>query len=355
MHSKLRSLFSLCGWAVSLAGGCDDQVAPGYFGESLLTVTGSCEIENSQTRGELVPALGFMNGPAITIVDVPVQGTFPSSFRIEMYEPPPASVFYHPTQQEEGEPLVAVGYITAVTSDHPKKVYTGNSLSATVTLCMDEGRPDKLCLTRTEETCPEPNPDNIACYVEKFYCPMDDPYNRARCVVEKSGDSALKTSDLFDQFAGLSKNYQVIYLSEAAAPGSMTAAWFQSDDGVPAGYGLYEVTDFSSDEAEECPFDDPRVWELATRNYNDAHGTSHKSLNCDIVPDSPFCIWPNEDLEGWERRDEVDRLVEKARAELGCPIGYEHYKRVEDSENTAISIKIEALPSQRASEPPTEP
>jgi len=353
MHTKIGSLLCL-GWALSLASGCDDQVAPGYFGQALLSVTGSCVIENSHTQGELIPALAFDKSPVITIVDVPVQGTFPSKFRLEMYEAPPESTLHHPTRQEEGEPLVSIGHITAVTSDHPDKLYVGNSLKLTAYDCKDEGRADDLCLDQTEETCPEPNPDNIPCYVEKRYCPKGDR-DSDQCIVEKSGDPALKLYDIYSKFAGLSQNYQVIYLAEAATPGSATAAWFEAKGGVPSGYGLYEVTPLSGEEADEYKHVDSRAWELATQYYNEAHGTDYKSLLCDEDGDAPFCTMPSEDIEGRTGpHAEIDRLVEKAKIELGRSISGQHYKRVDDPANTAISIVIDskqALPL----EPPTQP
>jgi hypothetical protein len=95
---------------------------------------------------------------------------------------------YHPTRQEEGEPLASIGYITAVASDHPDKLYIGNSLAFLDHDCQDEGRPDNLCLRYTHENCVEPNLDNVPCYVEKHYCPMDDP-DPSLCIVEASGET----------------------------------------------------------------------------------------------------------------------------------------------------------------------
>jgi hypothetical protein len=353
MHTKIGSLLCV-GWALSLASGCDDQVAPGYYGQSLLSVTGSCVIENSHTQGELTPALAFDKGPVITIVDVPVQGTFPSKFRLEMYEPPPESTLHHPTRQEEGEPLVSIGHITAVTSDHPEKLYVGNSLSVTVYDCKDEGRTDNMCLDRTEETCPDPNVDKIPCYVEKRYCPKGDRESD-QCIVEKSGDPDLVRSDVYTKFAGLSQNYEVIYLAEAAAPGSATAAWLEAKGGVPAGYGLYEVTPLMGEEADEYSSEDSQAWELAAQYYNEAHGTDYESVKCEKAWDAPFCTMPSEDIEGRTGpHAEIDRLLEKAKIELGRSISGQHYKRVDDPANTAISIVIDSKQAMPL-EPPTQP
>ena len=351
MHTKIGSLLCV-GWALSLTSGCDDQVAPSYYGQSLLSVTGSCVIENSHTQGDLTPALAFDKSPVITIVDVPVQGTFPSNFRIEMFEAPPESTLYHPTRQEEGEPLVSIGHITAVTSDHPDKFYAGNSVSVTAYDCKDEGRSDDLCLDQTEETCPDPNLDDIPCYVENRYCPKGERESD-RCIIEKSGDPDLKSYDMYSKFAGLSQNYEVIYLSEAAAPGSATAAFFEAKGGVPAGYGLYEVTPLRGDEAEKYSHVDSRAWELATQYYNEAHGTDYKSLMCDEESDLPYCTRPSEDIN--DRTDplgESYRLLEKAQIELGHSISGQHYKRVDDPANTSISIVINSKPAMPL-EPPT--
>lgn len=347
MHTKQGLLLCAVSWALGLAsGGCDDQVEPGYYGESLLTVTGRVEIANSRTRGPLSPALGFRDElhATITIVDLPVLGTFPSDFRVELYEPPPEETLFHPTRQEEGEPLASIGYITAVTSDHPDKLYTGNSIAITAHDCQDEGRPDNLCWRYTQEICVEPNLDNIPCYVEKHFCPMDDPDPNLCSVVEASGDATLKSGDVLRQFAGLSQNYQVVYLATEAAPGSVTAALLEAEAGVPAGYGLYEVsTGIPSEEAERCN-EEGEVSQVALRLYNEANGTHYKGLRCrGLETDVPHCRMPSEDL--YSRTGpyaEVLRMIEKAKIELGCPVGYSHYKRVEDPANTPISIVIDA-------------
>jgi hypothetical protein len=348
MHTKQESVLCAISLSLSLAsGGCDDQVEPGYYGESLLTVTGSVEIANRRTRGPLSPALGFRDQvhSTITLVDLPVHGTFPSDFRIELYEPPPEETLYHPTRQEEGEPLASIGYITAVTSDHPDKLYTGNSLSTIGHDCQDEGRPDNLCLSFTHEICVEPNLDNVPCYVEKHYCPLDNPKpDPTLCTIEASGNAELKSGDVLRQFAGLSQNYQVVYLAGEAPPGSATAALLEAEAGVPAGYGLYEVTEgIPGEEAERCD-EAGEVSEVALRLYNEANGTHYKSLNCRAADaDAPHCRMPSADFDGRTGPGgELRRIIEKAKIELGCPIGDSRYKRVEDPANTPISIVIDA-------------
>ncbi|HTU60615.1 MAG TPA: hypothetical protein VMF89_19320, partial [Polyangiales bacterium] len=153
------------------------------------------------------------------------------------------------------------------------------------------------------------------------------------------------TSNALDQFAGLSQNYQIVYLAEEAAPGSVTAAWLEAEAGVPAGYGLYEVTGVSTEEWERCS-DDGEVSTLALRYYNEANGTNYKSLKCrGLETDAPHCRMPPEDFDGRTGpQGEVSRMIEKARLELGCSIGngYHHYKRVDDPANTPISIVIDA-------------
>jgi hypothetical protein len=290
------------------------------------------------------------HGSTITIVDVPVRGSFPSDFRIDLFEPPPDATLAYATRQHEGEPRVGFGYITAVTSDHPDMLYSGNSVAVTNYGCQPENRPDNLCMTREVQTCVVPS-GITPCYIEKTLCPSEDA-SPDDCIMETSGDPALTISNILDYFAGFSQNYQVIYLEDGARAGSATATYFGSQEDIPAGYSLYKVQIFSNEEALMLPAkcqDHEVVQALAAKMYNEAHGTDYENVECTGENnDPPFCselTIDDDDLAGETGiRGEVNRLLERANIQLGCPIVYTHYERVGDPGRTSISVVIDAEP-----------
>ena len=186
--------------AFVLMFGCDAQVSPRFTGEALLTITGSVQIERPANGDLLVPALAFWipsKGEA-RIQDVAVQGEFPSDFRLDVYEPPPAEAYFEATHQRSGEPRMAAGYITAVAADHPSTIRAAVQQNETVFGCLpaecDEPCGGKGCLVSTSEYCPGEGV-SIPCYSEATYCPTFNS-SREQCTVEPMGDGdpALKES-----------------------------------------------------------------------------------------------------------------------------------------------------------------
>jgi hypothetical protein len=350
MHLNFRSRFlqrTLAFGALPLAAACDAQVGPGYFGEALLTITGSVEIASDPSREPLLPALAFRGdaGDSITIVDVSVRGSFPSDFQLDVYESPPESALHHPTYQVEGEPRVAIGYITAVNREHPDILYWGNSHVAELhDGCIDEGRADNLCWTQTLKDCVLSKPE-VACYEQKYYCP-DETSPPEDCVIETSGDPLLSAENILDYFGGFSENYQVVYLEDEAPVGSATAAWFGAKDGLPAGYSLFEVR--LTRRAEQTCQDDTAAWQLATERYNAEHGTSYARLDCQgLDDDPPYCteLILEDNFQGrLGMQGDVNRFVERAKMDLGCALNFVAYTRVAAPESTSISVVIGAEP-----------
>jgi hypothetical protein len=75
---------------LALLFACEAQVSPEYRGEALLTIAGSVEIDRDRDRGTLMPALAFHNSESsdLRIMDVDVEGEFPSDFTLPVDEPP---------------------------------------------------------------------------------------------------------------------------------------------------------------------------------------------------------------------------------------------------------------------------
>jgi hypothetical protein len=353
MHPGFRLLLSIA------VVGCDSQFSPHYQGESLLTVTGSVEITHSYTDGRLIPALAFSNQEygQVDIVEVTVQGEFPSDFRIDVYQPPPPDTFFEASHQK-GEPRAAVGYITAVSSDHPETIrYATNQFVQASMGCLNEDC-TKTCETEgveckvlTTEWCRD---DGVTCYREIMFCPTLEAWTPG-CRVEGTGDPAVKTEPWRD-FAGFSQNYLVAYFEKAAPAGSWTAAYFGSPSGLPAGYSLFAMHAKTDDEQQadaECV---QRAEVLAAEKYNADHGTSFSRFGhgacmfgAPSAPGAPdtgtplpslpeFCAGTNEELDVWD--DQLARYNEQSKLELGCATSAFVLMRVVAPKSEPVSVRI---------------
>lgn len=349
MQPNVRMQTLALGLSCAVAG-CDAQLSPDYLGESLLTVTGNVEIAETSTSGRLVPALGFLNRDAghLTIMDVAVRGEFPSDFRLDVYERPPADAFFDATYEHQGEPRMAFGYITAVPVMHPGTV--DFSTEETVTLfsgCLDEAC-TKTCQSEGQEcrvsetkSCDSKG----ACYTETLFCPtFSSP--RDACRTETQGDPSV-TADPFRYFAGFSQNYVVVYLDAAAPADSWTATLLGAPEGLAAGYGLFAVRALNADEAmtaEECA---EQVNAVAAADYNRDHGTDYPNIEPDAcltcvgcaAPPYPWCQGFSSGEEDPFQKDYVN-YHEQAKLEFGCALSGVVYSRVTDPVNESVSVRI---------------
>lgn len=320
--AQQRALPSALTLAALSLSACDSQVTPQYSGEPLLSLSGSVTTSDDITQTDLVPTLAFENSQsdALELVDTQVQGEFPSKFTLRVFAPPPAGAF----MKGPAGLRYAVGYIGAATIHHPsnrrKPAGTGTSGTCDQEHCYIE-----------YEACGEAN--DAPCYRETRTCDLD----RKNCVVtSRSGDLELGT-DPWADFAGLSVNYQVLYLEEAVAAASPLAVLFGGGAELSAGYHLLEVREATEAEAEA----DYACWEEAGADvidaYNDAHGTSYEDafyVRDSCASDAKPCEDPAATLE--ELLDESDELA----AERGCGNGEVAYSLVGHPESTSITIQI---------------
>lgn len=112
--------------ALVLGVGCQAQVSDEYRGEVLLTLRGSVVIDAAAATDQ-VPVLVFWNSPSsLLLIDAEVSGEFPSRFRMDITEPPPASTFTEASSIENGMRvdlgLRAIGFLAVVPKDHPREV-----------------------------------------------------------------------------------------------------------------------------------------------------------------------------------------------------------------------------------------
>lgn len=351
----LISLFALLG--------CDAQASPAYLGEALLTISGSVEIDSERDRGKLVPALAFFSeqSSALHIVETEVEGEFPSDFVLRVYTPPPDATI----EASDERPPAAIGYITAVTEDHPDSIRYARDVSGGGVCSANDGDQVPLC-EYYDEWCPS---DGGECYMERRRCPHSDSPLEDCEILESSGDPSLR-QDPWESFAGLSDYYRIVYLPEAVEDDiRLTAAVGLSS--LSAGYHLFELRPSSAEElaaAEQCHGE---AETLATDRYNEAHGTSFGAQmffgayvcmdpigdmpvpgadpgsagsgddGPPFMPASPGSGLPTcGEVPTAEARKEANTLLLEAIVELECPPEGVSVRYVEDPTSEHISVRI---------------
>lgn len=332
MHPSTRlssRLFTLRPWlalapcACALLG-CDRQAPADYSGEPLLSMRGRVELAlEHPAEASLVPALAFRNHESseLRIVDVEVSGEFPAEFALDVYLPPPPSAFVAISEHVD-EPEVALGYIAAVTPDHPATIrFAGGEQSG------GGGATDGEQVS-IAEWC---TADGDECYRETTTCPsVDSP--REECETSGEGDPALK-QDPWEHFAGLSENYAVVYLSKAVPADSYTSYLLGGDGPLARGYHLLKLEpDPRADEEGICGGE---AEQLAAQRYNDRHDSDH---TLDELMNSG-CASSDEDCLPERARDEFATLRELAKVELDCPNDVK-LTAIAHPEREAISVRI---------------
>lgn len=342
----LRRYAAWSGMGLSLAlAGCDPQASPFFRGESLFTVHGSVSIAENHTSGRLVPALAFVNRQdgAIQILEVGVKGEFPSDFRLDVFSPPADGAFMQLEDFGEHEARVALGYITAVSEDHPDSFQFGTTQS--VSQSASRGVIDNTWCTDEAQT---------NCYTEKEVCPAPDSPPED-CHIEATGDPSIK-EPMWRFFAGFSQNYAIAYLKDAARSGSGTAAALGAPDGLARGYHLLRMRDYTKALQEQYESCQERSYRHGVDRYNEQHDTNYRPEDIDIVacgagpgpnctpagqcepslPKPKLCDLP------WQEQERVFEQVrvlgQRAQVELGCLVS--QFAPVADPKSESIAIEI---------------
>jgi hypothetical protein len=247
---------ALVGLALGAAA-CAAQATEDYKGEPLLQLTGQATV-NTLTGGlPIQPALCFSDNlptteydvvereelpPQVadlatfdqfwppyrqTVVDLESEGRFPAEFKVSLYLPPPASVIQ---SYFAGEPRMGIARFCAVRVDHPDVV---DEPLRVVQSCEPEAgeRCHKRIVWATR--------DSQRYYTEDYDCPQRE--SRAEeCVLHTEGDVQLSRESV-EYIVGTDSKH-VVYLAEAAPPGSFTAWRFGASDGLAPGYHLFANT-----------------------------------------------------------------------------------------------------------------
>jgi hypothetical protein len=322
--------------------GCGSQASPDYKGEALLTLRGSVEIEQAPESGDLEPALAFfdMETGKVHIVEVEVEGEFPSDFTLRVMAPPPDEAFF------EGPAGIrsALGYITAVTEDHPKSFRYSTQTGGA-----------GYCYGDAESTCDHVSrwcsgdEEHRECYSEIERCSGGDAPvvsgiaggGPQTCeVIETEGDPGLK--DTWAHFAGLSEDLVLVYLSEALEADAKDALRL----GLPrldAGYALLEPTpgyDADSGGGAKC---DQAINKRALELYEQKY---EQGITYDYLLKQGGC--GGEEKTEWipcdPRVDDVwtaldEEFGPQAAAEVGCRIPGS-WQLVENPESAHVAIRI---------------
>jgi hypothetical protein len=105
--------------ALASPAACSSQVTPQYQGEPLATIRGTVVTSSTPPSQAVTAAIVWLTGTAN--VDLPkivgtradVQGSFPTSFSLDIYAPPPADAF-HPGGSNDTSTGIWIGVIVAL-------------------------------------------------------------------------------------------------------------------------------------------------------------------------------------------------------------------------------------------------
>jgi len=337
-------IFRVCLLVLALAR-CDAQVSPVDRGEALLTVWGSVEIANPQTRGPLVPALAFYASESalLHITEVEVEGEFPSDFTLRVYEPPPKEATFATPKGSK----VAFAHITALSPDHPDSLpyaWPGERYNS----CFGSVEPSGTGEPSGELTC-EINESWCAgigtnCYEESRVCPTEDSPSEECEIISTSGDPSLRRGkDYWKNFAGLSQEYVVAYLFEPLVEDEpIGRTWGLA--GLDTGYYLFRfpmMTKAAVREAEEECIQQAEA--IAIQRYNKAHGTDYSRqevfgpwacLSSENGPIGEQCTQPPPEVS-----EEIRNIYLQVADDLKCWQG-DVPTLIENPEKERISMRI---------------
>jgi len=234
------------------AAACGQQSGRDYQGESLFTLRGTVTVPKELAGEDLVPVLTFNlqpppeGGYSLEIVDVAVEGSFPSNFRLDIYEPPPEVTLHY----RDGLPHFAVAHLSAMPRSHPSRL-------TSVVLREGDLAVERLCTV-----------DESRCFEKKTRCVGE--YAEECSVVSTSGDTGLLS-------AGYSADTAIAYAPEPIEADSAIAFQFNWGDAIPAGYQLFHETNVvvTSDGPPDLEACLAEAAEKANEDYNATHGTNH--------------------------------------------------------------------------------
>jgi len=241
------------------ASACDAQTTPDYPGSNLLTIHGTIAGDVPDT--EIVPALAFTDENLVTqttyLVDLDVEGEFPTRFAAHVYDAPPAGALYSPPAVFG--PAGASAAIVAVRAGHPASIvdrFRSESESCGGATCVRE----KTVYGDDGQT---------VLYFERTVCDA----NWANCQTTTTGDASAGVT-LADVLYGIVSNYRLIYLAKDVSKSTPTVA-AAAYGPMSAGYHLVSQRDATEAEIAEMQRCEGDATAQALADFNAQHGTSY--------------------------------------------------------------------------------
>jgi hypothetical protein len=295
-------------FALAAVPACGSQSGADYAGESLFTIQATVEVPKAFVGKDLVPVMAFgsrdpsttsgapQGEPVAEIADFAVRGSFPSSFTLDVFDPPSEAALHY--NEDDGQPY-AIGYLAAMAPSHPSFMKVTHPLGnrfVTRYCSLDESR----------------------CFDETRSCPNDDLYSD-ECTIDTAGDPDLA-------FAGYSVNVILFYAPDLVPAESWLSFVWAGGEAIAAGYHLYRrvENDWPEGDWSQCYTDNiQRGYE----DYNAAYGT-HLSSG-----DDPTAVEFPRDLEvfQWIRQKQE-----------GCFID-QRLREIRDAGTNPVSITLGAL------------
>jgi len=257
-----------CSWVVvSILGlggiaACGDGQAPSnYRGEPLTSLNGVVTSSQSTLSQDLVPAFVFVDGPlyketldtTTRFIQGEVDGTFPSSFTMRLYDPPPATTL---ETYIDGEPAFAQATIAAVRPDHPawleNKAYAEPVEGGDIE--RDEVCSSTECISGHPSECPDGDQD------PNWAWPCGYKYP------EELG---------WDTY-GYSAKHSILYFAGPVPAGSVFSRLVGDGSAVAAGYHLIERNEAAAEADRGCY---SRAGERARIEWEKSHGPSEGGPN----------------------------------------------------------------------------
>ena len=171
MKATRNTLVSVAMLGLTKLVGCGSQAAEGSTSETPFALEGAIRLDGDT---ELRPSLAFVVGSRLEIVEGQLSGEFPSKFRLELGNAPPADAL---AVDPEFEALgvtgpVALGFILMLPPDHPTTIYHMDTFESGDCTELDplalSGNFEPQTCTKTQSVCPEDG----ECRVRRLSCTL---------------------------------------------------------------------------------------------------------------------------------------------------------------------------------------
>ncbi len=192
-----------------------------------------------------------------------------------------------------------MGYITVVGRQYPRA------------LTLTEFEADETSTKQVFGAC---TPDGSRCYRQEVTCDAD----AESCAWTSMEGDPSRLKDSWTSFGGLSSNYLVIYLEQAAGAGTWFAATINGGARMEAGYHLVATRPLTASEKKVQSACSDQAYAEALRVYTEAHGAGPT----------------------FEEAELFEEQLQKSFKQLGCTEADAVYNRVGNPSKESITVHI---------------